>query len=73
PAPDARPGAKQRATYATKTLNMLSFDTLVTWLEGADGLSDEARFKWWGRIIREWRKATREAFELDGPGASTPD
>ena len=31
-------------------------------------LSDEARFIWWGRIVREWRKATREAFQLDAPG-----
>jgi AcrR family transcriptional regulator len=65
PAEGAPPGAQERAVRATKTLSFLFFDTLVSWLENRDGLTDEARFKWWGRIIREWRKATREAFELD--------
>ena len=48
----------------------MGFDTLVSWLEDSDGLSDEKRFIWWGRIVREWRKATREAFELDPPEAA---
>ncbi len=65
PDKDAPPGASTRAMRASRTLSTLSFDTLVTWLEDSDGLNDEARFKWWGRIIREWRKATREAFRLD--------
>ena len=46
----------------------LMFDTLVVWLEDSDGLTDEKRFVWYGRIIREWRKATREAYDLDPPG-----
>lgn len=69
PAAGAPPGGKARAQKASRTLSTLSFDTLVVWLEGGDGLSDEARFKWWGRIVREWRKATREAFRLDPPEA----
>lgn len=69
PHPDAPAGAAGRAARASVTLSTLSFDTLVVWLENRDQLSDEARFKWWGRIIREWRKATREAFQLDGPAA----
>jgi len=72
PHPDAPRGAAERAARASVTLSTLSFDTLVVWLENRDQLSDEARFKWWGRIIREWRKATREAFELDGPAAPKP-
>lgn len=68
PAKGAPPGAQDRAVQASRTLSTLSFDTLVSWLEGKDGLSDEARFKWWGRIVREWRKASREAFRLDAPG-----
>ena len=48
----------------------MSLDTLVAWLEDKDGLTDEQRFVWWGRIVREWRKATREAFELDPPEKS---
>jgi AcrR family transcriptional regulator len=65
PAESAPPGAEERAVRASKTLSSLFFDTLIAWLENRDGLTDEARFKWWGRIIREWRKATREAFALD--------
>lgn len=67
PHPEAPPGAAERAARASVTLSTLSFDTLVAWLENRDQLTDEARFKWWGRIVREWRKATREAFELDKP------
>lgn len=67
PEAGASPGAQARAIRASRTLSTLSFDTLVAWLEGKDGLSDDARFKWWGRIIREWREATREAFRLDAP------
>jgi len=70
PEPGAPPGAQARAIRASQTLSTMSFDTLVAWLEGKDGLSDEARFKWWGRIVREWRKATREAFRLDAPGGA---
>jgi AcrR family transcriptional regulator len=60
-------GAADRITKASKTISSLAFDTLVAWLEDSDGLSDEKRFVWYGRIIREWRKATREAYELDPP------
>lgn len=67
PAAGAPPGGEARAVLASKTLNSTSFDTLVAWLEDRDGLTDEQRFTWWGRIIREWHKATREAYNLDGP------
>jgi AcrR family transcriptional regulator len=70
PEAGAPAGAQARAIRASQTLSTLSFDTLVAWLEGMDGLTDEARFKWWGRIVREWRKATREAFRLDAPAKS---
>ncbi|RYZ03294.1 MAG: TetR/AcrR family transcriptional regulator [Alphaproteobacteria bacterium] len=69
PAPGAPHGAADRVAKASKTMNSLAFDTLVAWLEDSDGLSDEKRFVWYGRIIREWRRATREAFELDSPEA----
>jgi AcrR family transcriptional regulator len=62
-------GLIDRVAKASKTMNSLAFDTLVAWLEDSDGLSDEKRFVWYGRIIREWRRATREAFELDSPEA----
>jgi AcrR family transcriptional regulator len=67
PAPDAPPGGKARAIRASRTMSTLAFDTLVSWLEERDGLTDEQRFRWWARIVREWRKATREAFRLDSP------
>ncbi len=67
PAPGSPAGASVRIAQASKSMSSLAFDTLVVWLEDADGLSDEKRFIWYGRIIREWRKATREAYELDPP------
>ena len=71
PAEGAPPGAEARAILAAKSLNSTSFDTLVAWLENTDGLSDEQRFTWWGRIIREWHQATREAYQLNGPDQKT--
>ena len=70
PAPGAPEGAADRVAKAAKTMNSLAFDTLVAWLEDSDKLSDERRFIWYGRIIREWRRATREAYELDAPEAA---
>ena len=67
PTDGAPSGARDRAERASRTMSSMAFDTLVAWLEDRDGLSDEKRFAWWGRIVREWRKATREAFELDPP------
>ena len=68
PGPTApRMAATPRGRDASRTLTSMGFDTLVSWLEDSDGLSDEKRFIWWGRIVREWRKATREAYELDPP------
>lgn len=67
PSEGAPHGADARAVRASGTMSSMMFDTLVAWLEDRDGLSDEKRFVWWGRMIREWRKASREAFELDGP------
>jgi AcrR family transcriptional regulator len=69
PADGAPAGAEMRAVRASGTMSSMMFDTLVAWLEDRDDLSDEKRFIWWGRIVREWRKASREAFELDPPGA----
>lgn len=69
PSEGAPHGARDRAERAKGTMSQMAFDTLVAWLEDRDGLADEKRFAWWGRIVREWRKATREAFELDPPEA----
>jgi AcrR family transcriptional regulator len=73
PAEGAPPGAVERIEPAAWSMNAMAFDVLVAWLENKDGLSDEARFKWYGRIVREWRYATREAYQLDGPEAPKND
>jgi AcrR family transcriptional regulator len=65
PTDGAPSGPPDRTSRASRTMTSLLFDTLVSWLEDNDGLTDEKRFVWWGRIIREWRLATREAYELD--------
>lgn len=67
PAPGVAPVPQERISQAARSMSSLAFETLVVWLEDRDGLSDEQRFKWYGRIIREWRMATREAYELDPP------
>lgn len=68
PADGAPAGAPGRTEKASRTMTNLMFDTLVAWLEDNDGLTDEKRFAWYGRIVREWRHATREAYDLDAPG-----
>jgi len=65
PAPGMGPVAPGKIEQASRSISSFSFETLVVWLENRDGLTDEQRFRWYGRIIREWRKATREAYELD--------
>lgn len=78
--PDAPPGAEARADYASR-LNVGQFiDMIIRWIEGSDGLDDEARFLWSARIQREFHLATREAFQLGTldlkyrlPGDATPD
>ena len=65
PGPDAPAGAEDRAKKAAGALFGLFLDSMVTWLEDRDGLTDEERIRWWGRIVRENRAAGREAFRLD--------
>jgi AcrR family transcriptional regulator len=65
PSAGAPAGSEERGMLASRTLTSMGLDTLVSWLEDSDGLSDEKRFIWWGRIVKEWRKATREAYDLD--------
>jgi AcrR family transcriptional regulator len=65
PAPGAPEGAEDRAGLAGGSLFGLFVDSMIVWLEERDGLDDAARIRWWGRIVREWHAATREAFRLD--------
>lgn len=64
PGPDAPPGAAERAEYASHLNVGPLLETLIRWIEGRDGLTEEARLKWWGRISREYHLASREAFQL---------
>lgn len=62
--PDAPPGAEARAEYASR-LNVGQFiEMIIRWIEGGDGLDEDARFRWSARIQREFHLATREAFQL---------
>jgi len=64
PGPDAPPGADRRAKYASR-LNVGPFiENLIRWIEGEDGLDEETRLYWWGRIQKEFHAASREAFRL---------
>ena len=65
PEPGAPTDADERATLAAGTLFGLFVESMISWLEERDGLDDATRILWWGRIVREWRAATREAFRLD--------
>jgi len=56
-----------RAARAARTLSSLFLDTLLTWLEDRDGLSEERRITWWTNVVLEWAKVTRIVYELEGP------
>ncbi len=65
PGAAAAPGADERALRASGAMFGLFVDSMITWLEDRDGLTDEERIRWWGRIVKAWREAAREAFRLD--------
>lgn len=65
PGPNAPPGAELRALRASGAMFGLFVDSMITWLEDRDGLTDEERIRWWGKIVKAWREAAREAFRLD--------
>jgi AcrR family transcriptional regulator len=73
PRPGAPEGAEERAGLAGGSLFGLWVDRMIVWLEERDGLDDEARIRWWTRIVREWRLASREAFRLDAPQPENPE
>ncbi len=65
PGPDAPAGADERAIRASGAMFGLFVDSMITWLEDRDGLTDAERIGWWGKIVKAWRGAAREAFRLD--------
>jgi AcrR family transcriptional regulator len=65
PADSAPAGGDIRAMRASAGMFGLFVDSMITWIEDRDGLTDEERIRWWGRIVKAWREAAREAFRLD--------
>ena len=65
PGPEAPAEAETRALRASGAMFGLFVDSMITWLEDRDGLTDEERIRWWGKIVKAWREAAREAFRLD--------
>lgn len=65
PAEGAPPGAEDRARVGARTLVGIATETLINWIEDRDGLDDAARVRWFGHIVREWRRSTRAAYRLD--------
>lgn len=41
-------------------------ETLINWIEDRDGLDDEARVRWFGHVVREWRRISRAVYRRDG-------
>ena len=71
--PGAPEVAEYRAGLAGGSLFGLWVDRMIVWLEERDGLDDATRIRWWSRIVREWRLASREAFRLDPPQDNEED
>jgi AcrR family transcriptional regulator len=65
PGADAPAGSDERAMRASGAMFGLFVDSMITWIEDRDGLTDEERVRWWGAIVKAWRHAAREAFRLD--------
>jgi AcrR family transcriptional regulator len=65
PADGAPAGAEGRARIAAHTLVGIVTETLINWIEDRDGLDDDARVRWFGHIVREWRRVTRVVYRLN--------
>ena len=65
PAEGAPAGAEERARLGARSLVGIVTETLINWIEDRDGLDDEARVRWFGHIVREWRRITRAVYQLD--------
>jgi len=65
PAEGAPPGGEDRARQGALSLVGIVTETLINWIEDLDGLDDEARVRWFGHIVREWRRITRAVYRLE--------
>lgn len=64
PTKDAPRGAAARADYAARLYVGPMIETLIRWIEDRDGLTEDERMHWWGRICREYHLASRDAYKL---------
>ncbi|WP_068875330.1 MULTISPECIES: TetR/AcrR family transcriptional regulator [unclassified Phenylobacterium] len=65
PAEGAPAGAEDRARLGARSLVGIVTETLIDWIEDRDGLDDAERVRWFGHIVREWRRITRAVYRLD--------
>lgn len=65
PTEGAPAGAEDRARLGARSLVGIATETLISWIEDRDGLDDAARVRWFGHIVREWRRVTRTAYRLE--------
>ena len=70
PPPNATEPVRAACAHAARALLPFIIETWIAGLDHSDGLSDAARIKWFGDIVRAWRNASREAIGL--PPAPEP-
>ncbi|PTS87424.1 MULTISPECIES: TetR/AcrR family transcriptional regulator [unclassified Caulobacter] len=70
PPPNATEPVRAACAHAARTLLPFIIETWIAGIDRSDGLTDAARIKWFGDIVRAWRSASREAIGL--PEAPEP-
>ncbi|OYW27141.1 MAG: TetR family transcriptional regulator [Caulobacter sp. 12-67-6] len=68
--PEASDDLQAACTHAARTFLPFVIQTWIAGIERNDGMTDAARIKWFGDMVRAWRMATREALGL--PDAPEP-
>lgn len=70
PPADAPDDLKAACAHAARTFLPFIIQVCIAGIEGNDGMTDAARAKWFGEMVRAWRIATRTALGL--PDAPEP-
>lgn len=70
PPTDAPPETWAACGHAARAFRPFIVETWIAGIENRDGMTDAARVKWFGAMVRAWRAATYEALEL--PSAPEP-
>ncbi|MDI1365777.1 MAG: TetR/AcrR family transcriptional regulator, partial [bacterium] len=72
PPSDASDALKAACAHAARTFLPFITQTWISGVEQNDGMTDAARIKWFGNMVRAWRTATRDALGLpDAPEPAT--